>query len=81
MEEFTDKPTEKFIFETTDLQIAKMYVKSVDMVMALGDIKDYLRTETKYFEEGKGLDFKTLDEVRTKFIEILNGYQLFEIIE
>lgn len=56
-----------------DIAAHKRAVKALDMAIALYDIEQYLRTQTKYAPDSMPKEvYNALDEVRDKFYEILN---------
>ena len=47
-------------------------IRSLDILLALWDIDQYLRSQTKYNENLTQEQWDTLDQTRTKFYEIMN---------
>lgn len=81
MDEYTDKPTEEYIFKTTDRQTALMYMKSLDAQILIFDIKEYLRAKRKYHDDNSGLDYKTLDIICDEILEKINESGLNDILK
>jgi hypothetical protein len=58
--------------EPDDVEAHKRAVKALDLVIALWDIDQYLRSSLKYSSDGLTEDqYKVLDETREKFHDIL----------
>lgn len=64
--------------EPDDREAHKRAVKSLDLVLALWDIDQYLRSQIKYGDEIELTDeqFTTLDETREKLHSILREYNI-----
>lgn len=81
MEEFTDKPTEKYIFKTTDKHIALMYMKALDMQVLIYDIKEYLRTTRKYHDDNSQLDYNTLNTICQEIFDRINDSGVNDLLK
>ena len=64
--------------EPDDREAHKRAVKSLDLVLALWDIDQYLRSQIKYGNETEITDeqYKILEETRTKLHQILSEYNI-----
>jgi|LauGreDrversion4_2_1035121.scaffolds.fasta_scaffold1443320_2 hypothetical protein len=59
--------------EPDDVEAHKRAVKSLDMAIALWDIDQYLRAQTKYAPDSMPQEaYDALSEAREKFYQILN---------
>ena len=78
MERFTDN-TEQFTITTTDRKDAIMYMKALDMSLALHDIRETMRDKIKYYPDNSPYDFDTLVKVQEDILEIIQDYGLIDI--
>ena len=64
--------------EPDDREAHKRAVKSLDLVLALWDMDQYLRGLIKYGDDIELTDeqYKTLEETRTKLHQILSEYNI-----
>jgi hypothetical protein len=62
--------------EPDDKEAHKRAVKALDMAIALWDIEQYLRAETKYNEELTQDAYDALATAREKFYQILNEHNI-----
>ena len=64
--------------EPDDIEAHKRAVKSLDLVLALWDMDQYLRGLIKYGDDIELTDeqYKTLEETRTKLRQILSEYNI-----
>lgn len=64
--------------EPDDREAHKRAVKSLDLVLALWDMDQYLRSQIKYGDEIELTDeqFTTLDEIKEKLHQILSEYNI-----
>jgi hypothetical protein len=59
--------------ETEDRNEHERMLKSLDLCLALWDMDQYLRSQTKYNESLTQEQWDILDETRTKLYEIMNA--------
>lgn len=78
MERFTDSD-ERFTITTVNRKDALMYMKAVDMSIALHEIREYLRGKVKYYEDGSNLDYDTLVKVQDDILDILQDNEVMNI--
>lgn len=66
-----------------DAQAHKRAIKSIDAMLALWDIEQYLRKQVKYNEDLTDDQYKVLDEARIEFYQILNknGISFDELLD
>ena len=63
--------------DSYDKEAHKRAVKSLDLVLALWDMDQYLRSETKYAPDSMSQEvYDALDKTRDKFYEILNDHNI-----
>jgi len=63
--------------ETNDISAHKRAVKALDMAIALWDIEQYLRSQTKYAPDSMPQEaYDALEKAREKFYEILNDHNI-----
>jgi len=63
--------------ETNDIFAHKRAVKALDMAIALWDIEQYLRSQTKYAPDSMPQEaYDALEKAREKFYEILNDHNI-----
>jgi hypothetical protein len=78
MERFIDN-TEQFTITTTDRKDAIIYMKALDMSLALHDIIKTMRDKIKYYPDNSPYDFDTLVKVQEDILEIIRDYGLIDI--
>ena len=62
--------------EPQDVDAHKRAIKSLDMAIALWDIEQYLRAQTKYNENLTDAQYDVLDKAKTEFYDILNRHNI-----
>jgi hypothetical protein len=78
MERFTDSE-ERFTFTTINREVALMYMKAVDMSIALNEIRQTMRDKIKYYPDNSPYDFDTLVKVQEDILEIIRDYGLMDV--
>lgn len=68
--------------EPSDVEAHKRAVKSLDLCLALWDIEQYLRSQTKYNEQLTQEAYDALEKARKEYYEILgkHGVSLDELM-
>ena len=56
-----------------DVEVHKRVIKSLDLVLALWDIEEYLRSQTKYNDNLSKEAYDALDKAREEFYNILKN--------
>lgn len=62
--------------ESDDIEAHKRAVKSLDLVIALWDIEQYFRTQTKYNENLTEDQHKVLEKAKEEFYDILQKHNI-----
>lgn len=62
--------------EPEDIEAHKRAIKSLDLVLALWDIEQYLRSQIKYNESLTQEAYDALEKVRDEYYAILNKYNI-----
>jgi hypothetical protein len=62
--------------EIDDVTAHKRAIKSLDMILALSDFDNHLRSELKYNENLSEVEYDLLDKTREKLYEIMNEHNV-----
>lgn len=62
--------------EPDEIEAYKRAVKALDLVLALWDIDQYLRTQTKYNESLTEDQHKVMEKAREEFYDIINKHNI-----
>jgi hypothetical protein len=62
--------------EIDDVTSHKRAIKSLDMILALSDFDNHLRSELKYNENLSEVEYDLLDKTREKLYQIMNEHNV-----
>ena len=62
--------------EIDDVTSHKRAIKSLDMILALSDFDNHLRSELKYNDNLSEVEYDLLDKTREKLYQIMNDHNV-----
>ena len=62
--------------EIDDVTAHKRAIKSLDMILALSDFDNHLRSELKYNDNLSEVEYDLLDRTREKLYQIMNDHNV-----